>query len=153
MKNNTTILGVAAAIVGLMLVFGGSLGSGVPLVHAGISVTPDPTRESTCVPGQTCPTVAPTQTPGRLKTRTPTATPTAVATQPPATEAATNTVVVATSTPKPTGGSEGALVRPPDTGSGDGTTPSAGSDWLLVLGALFVVLGGGVALVGVRQRR
>lgn len=150
MKNRTTILGVAAAIVGLLLVFGGSLGNGVPPVYAGIQPTPDPT---TCVPGQTCPTVAPTQTPGRLKTRTPTATPTAVATQPPATKAATNTVVVATSTPKPGSGSEGAEVRPPDTGSGDGTTPSAGSDWLLVLGALFVVLGGGAALVGVRQRR
>ncbi len=150
MQTSTTVLGVAAAIVGLLLVFGGSLGNGAPPVHAGIQPTADPTRESTCVPGQTCPTV---QTPGRLKTRTPTATPTAVATQPPATKAATNTVIVATSTPKPGGSSEGAEVRPPNTGSGDGTTPSAGSDWLLVLGALFVVLGGGAALVGVRQRR
>lgn len=87
-----------------------------------------------------------TNTPVKIKTHTPTATATAVPKTPvPPTEPP------ATNTPKPSSGNEGANVKPPNTGSGDGAG-SGGSMWLVVLGAASLALGGGAVLAGVRRR-
>jgi hypothetical protein len=160
MKNRITMAGFAAAVLGLMLVFGQSFGQGPGSAQAG-GGTADPTADptvntatsipATCVPGQTCPNTAtpnPSETPGRAKTHTPTSTPTDVpSTSVPATEPA------ATSTVRPSSGNEGANVKPPATGSGDGTGSRDQSLWILVAGAMLVIVGGGAALVGIRQRR
>ncbi len=81
MRSRITIAGVAAGVLGLVLVFGQTFGSGGPTtVSAGNgSFTPgaQPTVSTptsipaTCVPGQTCPNTA-TSTPVDFKTHTPT---------------------------------------------------------------------------------
>lgn len=164
MKNRMTMTGFAATVLGLMLVFGQAFGSGgVPSVLAGngtFTPVPDPTVVSptsipaTCVPGQTCPNTAtpnPSVTPGRSKTHTPTATATPAATEPARTVEATSTSKPAT--PGPSSGNEGANVKPPNTGTGGGSTSSDRSLWILMAGGLLMVLGSGAALVGIRQRR
>ncbi len=164
MKNRITIAGFAATVLGLMLVFGQAFGGGgAATVFAGngtFTPAPDPTVVSptsipaTCVPGQTCPNTAtpnPSATPGRPKTHTPTATATPPATEPARTVEATSTSKPAT--PGPSSGNEGANVKPPATGFGDGTESRDQSLWILVAGAMLMLLGSGAALVGIRQRR
>ncbi len=99
------------------------------------------TATSTTIPTDTA-------TPARLKTQTPTAT----STQAPRTATPVPpTVAAPTNTRVPANGNEGVSVKPPNTGSGGG--PGNGTTWVMGLGALLVVLGGGAALVGAKQRR
>lgn len=96
-------------------------------------------------------TPIPTCTPVRIKTHTPTATPTEAATQTPVPATPAPTQPAATAT-KPGGGAEGQGVRPPDTGSGPGS--SGGIDlWLLVAGIAVAALGGGSMFVLAAKRR
>ena len=67
-----------------------------------------------------------------------------------------NTPVASTSTPvppanTPTGGNEGAGVRPPNTGSGGAGTGYHGL-WVMALGALLLAVGGGTLAIGSRRR-
>jgi hypothetical protein len=67
----------------------------------------------------------------------------------PATEVPTNTPVPPTKTPS--GGNEGASVRPPNTGTGDGSRGGV-SVWLVAAGGLLAMVGGGSLLAGMRRR-
>lgn len=163
MKNRITMAGFAATALGLMLVFGQSFGQGLGSAQAGnipcdATATSDPTPNPDPQAGviqafQAPPECTATSTksatpPRQIKTHTPTATATSVPNTPvPPTEPP------ATNTPRPSSGNEGAAIAPPATGFGDGTASSDHSLWVLVAGALLMILGGGAALVGIRQRR
>ena len=157
MSNRLVVSGVAAVVVGMLLLFGQSFASnGTGTAFAGLSTTsptsiPPTTAPATSTPARSTSTPDPSETPERLKTHTPSPTSTAEPTKPPATEAATNTAI-ATSTRAPQSGNEGVSVKPPNTGSGSGSASGGGMNWLIGLGALLVALGGGAALVGVKQR-
>jgi len=114
------------------------------------SPTPLPDSQAGVVAAvQELPTCTPTR--ARIKTHTPTSTPTAAPTDTPlpATPAPTQPAPTAT---KPGGGTEGQGVRPPDTGTGATASGATVDRSLLVLGTLFLALGGGSLLAGVRRR-
>lgn len=143
--NRITTLGAGFMLAGLA-VLGAMFGYAQP-VGAGVPPTATAEFTATCVPGQTCatPTVL-------LKTHTPTSTPTGAATStaaPSSTSAPSTTPVPATQTPS--GGNQGAGVRPPNTGSGDGAGNST-SMWVIVLGAGLMAAGAGSLVTGMRRR-
>jgi len=114
------------------------------------SPTPLPDSQAGVVAAvQELPTCTPTR--ARIKTHTPTTTPTEAATQTPVPATPEPTQPAATAT-KPGGGAEGQGVRPPDTGSGAMASGGNVDRLLLVLGSLFLVLGGGSLFVGSRRR-
>ncbi len=146
------VTGLTAVFVGAAMAVAAMSGSGtafsqVPPCDSTATSTPLPLgviRASQAIPTCTATTVT-------LKTHTPTSTATSGPSNTPApssTAAPTKTSVPATSTPS---GGAGAGVRPPNTGSGDGT--SGGNVMLLsALGVLLMLGGGTVVLTGVRKR-
>lgn len=148
--------GVIAALAGGALIASAIVGSGTAMAGEG-----PPPCDSTEIPTSTyTATIQPpsinafqqiaTCTPVKIKTHTPTATPTAAATETPVPSTPTNTAVPPTNTP--TGGQEGAGVRPPNTGDGAGTAGSGTNMLLVTLGALLLVGGGGAVIAGSRKR-
>lgn len=151
-SNKWMLIGSSVVAAGVLMLGLAYAASGV--VHAGNKVPCDATPfVPTATPdlrvfSQQTPECTATPTPQRkLKTQTPTAT----NTETPKTATPVPPTVAPTNTPKPSAGNEGVAVKPPNTGSGGGAP--GGTDWFMGLGALLVLLGGGAALVGVKQRR
>ena len=152
----TSVAAAAVLILGLAYATVGTANAGIS-VPCGSTATPTlqlgeiqaAFQVAPCTPTAIPTTAIPseTATPGRLKTQTPTAT----STQAPRTATPVPpTVAAPTNTRVPANGNEGVAVKPPNTGSGGGA--GNGTTWVMGLGALLVVLGGGAALVGVKQR-
>lgn len=148
--NRLTMLG-AALVLASVATFGTLFSYGAYPAAAGeqtpeYTPTFDPCDEFGLVQ-QEC--ISPTmETPVKVKTHTPTATATAAATE----TSVPSTSVPATNTPvPPTGGQEGAGVRPPNTGTGDGTR-TASEVWAVILGAALLSAGAGTFVVGMRRR-
>ena len=152
-----TTLGAAGLLAGVMLLGVAASNHGASSVQAGNgcttpTVTINSSQQSTVQ--QPCVTPSEVPTEGRVKTHTPTQTSTAEATNTAvatSTPQVVNTQAPAPSATRPSGGNEGASVRPPNTGSGGGTSGGAGI-WLVALGAMLVALGGGSLIFGVRRR-
>jgi hypothetical protein len=142
MNQRLTIAGVAALVLGVLLLAGQSFVPGVSRVQA---LQADPTATSTStstVVTNTAVTIVRTSTPTFTSTALPqTATPVPPTTAPPAKP----------NTPASSSGNEGVAVKPPNTGSG-GSTGGDLSIWLLVLGAASVAAGSGAVFVGTRRR-
>jgi hypothetical protein len=150
--NRFTTLG-GALMLAAIAVFGTMFSYATHPAAAGES-TPESTPTTCFVVGDFAPAQCPTvETPVKLKTHTPTSTATAAATD---TAVPTSTSAPAPATPvpptqTPSGGQEGAGVRPPNTGSGDGTA-TARDTWAMIAGGLLLAAGLGTFGFGLRRR-
>ena len=155
--NRWTVAGTFALVAGVLVLGLAYASSGVATagnIPCDATATPTVGAESGQIEAFQAPpecTATPTRSatatqPRQVRTHTPTATPTdvpvTVTPVPPTEPPATST---------PSSGNEGANVKPPNTGSGDGANGS-GSLWLVVLGAASLALGGGAVLAGMRRR-